>query len=99
VLSLPLCRSSGSDPPSCCRSRIGRPLGSDLITLPVLILHGTHDQAMKPSDAQLFFDTTGSTDKMLKLYEGHFHDLLNDVDKERVMADILEWLEARLSRV
>ena len=30
----------------------------------------------------------GSTDKTLKLYEGHFHDLLNDVDKEVVMADI-----------
>jgi alpha-beta hydrolase superfamily lysophospholipase len=33
----------------------------------------------------------GSTDKTLKLYEGHFHDLQNDVDKEVVMADILSW--------
>ena len=29
-------------------------------------------------------------------YEGHFHDLLNDVDKAVVMADIKSWLEAHL---
>jgi acylglycerol lipase len=67
-----------------------------LITLPVLILHGTLDKATKPSGSQLFFDTTGSTDKTLKLYEGHFHDLLNDVDKEVVMADITRWIDAHL---
>jgi acylglycerol lipase len=68
-----------------------------LITLPVLILHGTLDRATKPSGSQLFFDTAGSTDKTLKLYEGHFHDLLNDVDKEVVMADIKGWIDARLT--
>jgi alpha-beta hydrolase superfamily lysophospholipase len=38
----------------------------------------------------------GSTDKTLKLYEGHFHDLLNDSDKDVVMADIKGWIDARL---
>jgi len=67
------------------------------ITLPVLILHGTLDKATKPSGSQLFYDTAGSTDKTLKLYEGHFHDLLNDIDKEVVMADIKDWIDAHLS--
>lgn len=67
-----------------------------LITLPVLILHGTHDKVTKPSGSQLFYDKAGSTDKTLKLYEGHVHDLLNDFDKEVVMADIKSWIEARL---
>jgi acylglycerol lipase len=67
-----------------------------LITLPVLILHGTLDKATKPSGSQLFYDTAGSTDKTLKLYPGHFHDLLNDIDKEVVMADIKGWIDARL---
>ncbi len=68
-----------------------------LITLPVFILHGTLDKATKPSGSQLFYDTAGSTDKTLKLYEGHFHDLLNDVDKELVMTDIQNWIDAHLS--
>lgn len=66
------------------------------ITLPVLILHGTEDKVTKPSGSQHFYEQSGSTDKTLKLYEGHFHDLLNDLDKERVLADIQQWLEARI---
>ena len=66
------------------------------MTLPVLILHGTADQAAKPSGSQCFYDNAGSTDKTLKLYDGHFHDLLNDIDKEVVMADILAWIDERL---
>jgi acylglycerol lipase len=66
------------------------------ITLPVLILHGTLDKATKPAGSQLFYDTAASRDKTLKLYEGHFHDLLADVDKEIVMQDIVSWINTRL---
>lgn len=66
------------------------------ITLPVLILHGTADRATMPAGSQFFHDTAGSQDKTLKLYDGHYHDLLNDVGKETVMADIRGWIEARL---
>src|SRR5262249_16881847 len=69
-----------------------------LITLPVLILNGTNDKATKPSGSQLFYDNAGSSDKTLKLYEGHFHDLLSDVDKELVLADIKGWIDARLPK-
>ena len=67
------------------------------VTLPVLILHGTMDKVTKPAGSQLFFDAAGSRDKTLKLCDGHFHDLLNDIGKEKVMADITRWIEAHLS--
>lgn len=67
-----------------------------LITLPVLILHGTADKVTRPEGSQLFYDTAGSADKTLNLYEGHAHDLLNDNDKEKVMADITTWIAAHL---
>ncbi len=66
------------------------------ITLPVLIIHGTEDHATLPKGSQFFFDTTGATDKTLKLYEGHYHDLLADTGKDGVMADIVTWLDARV---
>jgi alpha-beta hydrolase superfamily lysophospholipase len=69
------------------------------ITLPVLILHGTDDKVTKPGGSQLFFDTAGSSDKTLKLYQGHSHDLLNDLGREQVMADIVHWINARLPLV
>src|SRR5262249_32326786 len=62
------------------------------IKLPVLILHGTADQATRPRGSQRFYDEVGSQDKTLKLYDRHFHDLFNDLDREVVMADIKTWI-------
>jgi alpha-beta hydrolase superfamily lysophospholipase len=66
------------------------------ITLPVLIMHGTADRATVCQGSEYFHSHAGSADKTLKLYEDHVHDLLNDIGKEKVMADILAWLDARL---
>jgi len=66
------------------------------ITLPVLILHGTADKATRPSGSKRFYEMAGSVDKTLKLYDGYAHDLLADVGKETVMADLLGWLNSRI---
>lgn len=64
------------------------------ITLPLLILRGRADKVTKPSGSQLFYEKAGSKDKTLELYEGLAHDLLNDLDRFLVMADITGWLNA-----
>jgi acylglycerol lipase len=66
-------------------------------TLPLLILHGTGDKATRYQGSQLFYDSASSKDKTLKLYEGHYHDMLNDLGKEQVMADINAWLAAHVA--
>lgn len=68
------------------------------IKLPLLIMHGTADKATKPSGSQYFYDAASSADKTLKLYDGHYHDLLNDTDREIVMQDILSWLNRRVNQ-
>ena len=65
------------------------------IMLPVLILHGTDDRATVSHGSEFFYRTVGSQDKTLKLYEGHYHDLLADFGKEDVAADITAWIERR----
>jgi len=64
--------------------------------VPILIIHGTDDKATRHQGSQYFYDHAGSKDKTLKLYEGHYHDLLNDVGKESVMAEIQNWLDDRI---
>ena len=68
------------------------------IKLPILILHGTSDHATRPDGSQQFFDEAGSTDKVLKLYDGYYHDLLNDLGREAVMDDIVTWIGERLEQ-
>lgn len=65
------------------------------ITIPVFIMHGTADKATVPAGSQYFFDHVGSADKTLKLYEGHYHDLLADLGKEEVLGDIIAWVDKR----
>ena len=66
------------------------------INLPLLILHGTADKATKVSGSRYFMDHASSNDKQLKLYEGHYHDLLNDKFNEIVVKDIINWLNERV---
>ena len=42
-------------------------------------------------------DTTCGGGDLLKLYEGHYHDLLNDIGKEHMMADVTSWMAARIA--
>jgi alpha-beta hydrolase superfamily lysophospholipase len=64
--------------------------------LPVLIIHGTKDTVTRPEGSKEFYERAGSADKTLKLYPDYFHDPLNDIGKEAVMADIRAWLEKRI---
>ena len=76
--------------------RLDREFGR--IALPLLILHGTADKATRPVGSRQFFEQAGSADKTLKLYEGHYHDLLADYGREQVIEDIAAWIDARLPR-
>ena len=57
----------------------------------------TADKATRPRGSQTFYESAGATDKTLKLYEGAFHDPLNDIGKESVLADIQSWIVAHLA--
>ena len=63
---------------------------------PVLIMHGTDDRITSPKGSQELYDGAASADKTLKLYDGFYHELINEPEKETVMNDMLAWMEARL---
>ena len=63
---------------------------------PVMILVGSADQLVKPTASASFYTHCGSEDKTMKTYEGAYHELLNELNKQEVMADIAEWISARL---
>lgn len=63
----------------------------------VVINHGFNSHGGQYlSTAGQFFDHAGSSDRTLKLYDGHYHDLLNDYGKDKVFADIRGWIDAHL---
>ena len=65
------------------------------LRLPVLVLHGTGDTLVALEHCLPVYDRIGSQDKTVITYEGLFHEVLNEPERERVVADLLAWLDAR----
>lgn len=68
----------------------------DEIHLPLLIVHGTEDKLVDVSGSQRLYDRVKSGDRTLKLYEGYFHEVINDQGGKQVNQDILEWLDSHI---
>ena len=66
------------------------------LALPCLILHGGADRLCDPKDSQAFFDRVTFADKVRHEYEGYYHEIFNDLDKEVVFADVEAWLDDHL---
>jgi alpha-beta hydrolase superfamily lysophospholipase len=68
------------------------------ITLPLLILQGTADKIVFPRGAQFLYDHVGSGERRLIWYEGFFHEPFNEIGRERVVEDVVRWIEERLQK-
>lgn len=95
----PLCYYGGT------RARTGAELiraisligaGAGSITLPIFLFHGTADKLTSPEGSKQVYAKVASADKTLKLYEGAYHETLNDLCKAQVLDDLTQWLDARV---
>jgi acylglycerol lipase len=66
------------------------------LTLPLLLVHGSEDRLVSVQGSRMVHERASSEDKTLKIYDGLFHEVLNELpeDRERVLADIGVWLGA-----
>ena len=60
------------------------------LSLPTLILHGTSDKIIDHEASEEFANKTDKA--ILKLYEGGYHELHNDLCKEEFITDVIEWI-------
>ncbi len=67
------------------------------LRLPMLIMCGVDDKLVNPAGSQLAYEQVSSTDKTLKRYAGMRHEIMNEIDKEIVLTDIVNWLNAHAS--
>ena len=67
-----------------------------VLSLPLLVMHGTGDRIVPVAASLMVNDGAGSDDKQLELYEGLYHEILNEPEQDRVMDDIVAWVNVRL---
>jgi acylglycerol lipase len=65
------------------------------LRLPILSLYGSADRLVSPTASALVEARCGSSDCTVQSYDGLYHELLNEPERDRVVADVASWIEAR----
>ena len=60
--------------------------------LPLLVLHGSADRMVPPDGSREFAARARGRDVTFIEYEGAYHALFADQGRERVLADVEEWI-------
>jgi len=63
---------------------------------PLLILQGGGDRVVEPAAAEQLGQAAGSADKTVRLYPGLFHEVHSEPSADRVLADLLDWIESHM---
>ena len=80
-------------------SELSRTVGSfpEAVTkfsLPMLVMHGTADRIVPSVATDMLEERAGSDDLTVIRYEGLYHELLNEPERDRVVGDIADGLDA-----
>jgi alpha-beta hydrolase superfamily lysophospholipase len=66
--------------------------GAGALQLPTLILHGDADPIVPVQSSSQFFAALGSEDKELRVFPGLYHEAFHELNKDEVIAVLVEWL-------
>ena len=67
--------------------------GANELRLPVLVQHGSADELVPLPEAQRVYQHLGlERRRTIRIYNGLFHEIYNEPEKERVIADLVSWL-------
>jgi acylglycerol lipase len=64
--------------------------------MPLLVMQGTADGLVDPGCGPQVYERAGSPDKTLKMYDGLWHEIFNEPERDRVFADLTSWLQSHL---
>ena len=63
------------------------------LKLPMLIIHGGDDVISVADNSRLIYERSGTADKTLEIYDGLWHEVFNEPERDKVLADLVGWLD------
>ena len=63
------------------------------ITVPLLVMHGTEDKLARVESTRALFEQLGSKEKELGIYQGYYHELFNEPEKQQIFDRVSTWLD------
>jgi acylglycerol lipase len=64
---------------------------------PLLVMQGTADGLVDPGCGPHVYERAGSADKTLKMYDGLWHEIFNEPERDHVLDDLATWVRAHLA--
>lgn len=68
------------------------------ITIPLLLVHGDADQLVHIGSSQFGYGAASSADKTFEVFKGGFHEALHDLERDRFLILVGEWLDQRFDK-
>ena len=65
------------------------------LRLPLLVQHGTDDRICPPDGSRALAESVGTDDLTVRWYDGFWHEIYHEPERERPLADLREWLDRR----
>jgi len=66
-----------------------------VIRLPFLVMHGGADKLSNPKGSQMLYDMASSEDKAIKIFDGFYHEIMREPEKQLFFDAFTEWIEKR----
>jgi lysophospholipase len=63
--------------------------------VPFLLMQGTADPITSAEAAGAFYETYGGP-KTLQAHEGLYHEIFNEIERDKVLADMIGWLDSQV---
>jgi alpha-beta hydrolase superfamily lysophospholipase len=63
---------------------------------PVLLMHGEADKITNLEGSKAFYAQCASQDKTLKVWDGAFHEILNETNKTEIIETMTDWIKTRI---
>lgn len=63
--------------------------------VPTLFMHAGDDCICSPEGTEEFYRKAAARDKELRIYDGFYHELFNEVGREMVFRDMEKWIDQR----
>jgi acylglycerol lipase len=96
--------------PLVFRTPIRARLGAEMLTtmervdaglpglrIPLLVMQGTADGLVDPGCGPQVYERAGSADKTLKMYDGLWHEIFNEPERDHVLDDLAAWVRVHLA--
>jgi acylglycerol lipase len=67
------------------------------LDMPILLIHGEADALCSAAGACMYLESSASPDLTIRLYPDGRHEMFNETERERVLADLWQWMSEHLA--